>query len=202
MKKRLVLFSLWMLALFASPAWAGAPMAAVEANVNSVLEVLRDPALKPPSAKEIKMQKLRVIYDRMFNQVELSKRTLGRNWTKLSPAQQREFVQLYRQLLENTYVDRILAYKDERIAFDREVSLSETQAEVHTRFITPSKVIPIVYRLILHDGAWRVYDVVVENVSLVQNYRTQFNEILAKNTPEQMLDTVRKKVKAGPEGRS
>jgi phospholipid transport system substrate-binding protein len=73
--------------------------------------------------------------------------------------------------------------------------LSETQAEVQTKAITSSKTIPISYRLILQNGTWGVYDVVIENVSLVQNYRTQFNDILAKNTPEQLLETLRKKVK-------
>jgi phospholipid transport system substrate-binding protein len=184
-----------MLLLFSVPAHAGVPLDMVQTNVNSVLDVLRDPALKPASAKETKKQKLRVIYDRMFNQVELSKRALGRNWSKLNAAQQQEFVKLFRQVLEKAYVDKILAYTDEKIAFDKESMLSEAQAEVQTKAITSSKAIPIYYRLILQNGAWGVYDVIIENVSLVQNYRTQFNDILAKNTPEQLLETLRKKVK-------
>ncbi len=77
----------------------------------------------------------------------------------------------------------------------RKTKLSENQSEVSTRVITASKEIPIAYRMILKDGMWKVYDVVVENVSLVQNYRTQFNDILAKDTPEQLLEILRKKVK-------
>jgi phospholipid transport system substrate-binding protein len=195
MKKRLVGFSILMLVLLSVPAYAGVPHDMVQTNVNNVLDVLRDPALKPASAKEAKKQKLRAIYDRMFNQVELSKRAMGRNWSKLNAAQQKEFVQLFRQVLEKAYIDKILAYTDEKIAFDKESMLSETQAEVQTKVVTSSKTIPIYYRLILQNGAWGVYDVVIENVSLVQNYRTQFNEILAKNTPEQLLETLRKKVK-------
>jgi phospholipid transport system substrate-binding protein len=195
MNRRLVGFSILMILLFSVPAYAGVPQDMVQANVNSVLDVLRDPALKPASAKETKKQKLRAIYDRMFNQVELSKRALGRNWSKLSPAQQQEFVKLFQQVLEKAYIDKILAYTDEKIAFDKETMLSETQAEVQTKAITSSKTIPISYRLILQNGTWGVYDVVIENVSLVQNYRTQFNDILAKNTPEQLLETLRKKVK-------
>jgi phospholipid transport system substrate-binding protein len=72
--------------------------------------------------------------------------------------------------------------------------LSDTQAEIQSKIVTASKEIPIFYRMILKNGKWRVYDVVVENVSLVQNYRTQFNDILAKDTPEQLLETLRKKV--------
>jgi phospholipid transport system substrate-binding protein len=195
MNRRLVGFSILMILLFSVPAYAGVPQDMVQANVNSVLDVLRDPALKPASAKETKKQKLRAIYDRMFNQVELSKRAMGRNWSKLNPAQQQEFVKLFRQVLEKAYIDKILAYTDEKITFEKESMLSETQAEVQTKAITSSKTIPISYRLILQNGAWGVYDVVIENVSLVQNYRTQFNDILAKNTPEQLLETLRKKVK-------
>ena len=73
--------------------------------------------------------------------------------------------------------------------------LSDSQAEIQTKIVTASKEIPIFYRMISKGGKWKVYDVVVENVSLVQNYRTQFNDILAKNTPEQLLETLRKKVK-------
>ena len=72
--------------------------------------------------------------------------------------------------------------------------LSNNQAEVQTKVITSSKEIPIFYKVILKDGIWKVYDVVVENVSLVQNYRSQFNSILAKNTPDQLLEILRKKV--------
>jgi phospholipid transport system substrate-binding protein len=195
MNRRLVGFSILMILLFSVPAYAGVPQDMVQTNVNSVLDVLRDPALKPASAKETKKQKLRTIYDRMFNQVELSKRAMGRNWSKLNAAQQQEFVKLFRQVLEKAYIDKILAYTDEKITFEKESMLSETQAEVQTKAITSSKTIPISYRLILQNGTWGVYDVVIENVSLVQNYRTQFNDILAKNTPEQLLETLRKKVK-------
>ncbi len=196
MKMRFVGLGLVILFLCSFPAYAGAPLDTVQVNANKVLEVLRDPKLKPASAKEIKKKKLEVIYAEMFDEVELSRRTLARNWNKLNDAQRKEFVQLYHQVLEKAYADRILSYTDEKIVFDREAVISANLAEVYTRIITSSKEIPIMYRVILNDGTWRVYDVVVENVSLVQNYRTQFNEILVKNTPEQLLEILRKKVKA------
>jgi len=195
MKRQLAGLTILVLFLFSVPVYAGAPLNTTQVNVNKVLDVLRDPKLKPESAKEAKKQKLRSIYKNMFNEIEFSKRTLARNWNKLSPAQQGEFVSLFEQVLEKTYIDKILSYTDEKIEFYREDMISETQAEVQTRVITSSKEIPIFYRLILKDGSWKVYDVVVENVSLVQNYRTQFNDILAKNTPEQLLEILRKKVK-------
>ncbi len=195
MKRSLAGVGILIFLFLSQPAHAGAPMDTVQVNVNKVLEVLRDPALKAESAKEIKKEKLRLIYDRMFDDVELSRRTLARNWNTLNTPQRQEFVLLFRQVLEKSYVDKILSYTDEKIVFDKESMLSQNQSEVPTRIVTSSKTIPISYRMIMKDGVWKVYDVVIENVSLVQNYRTQFNDILAKNTPEQLLETLRKKVK-------
>jgi phospholipid transport system substrate-binding protein len=195
MKRPLAGWGILVFLFLSQPLHAGAPLDTVQANVNKVLEVLRDPALKVESAKEIKKEKLRLIYDRMFDDVELSRRTLARNWNTLNTPQRQEFVQLFRQVLEKAYIDKILSYTDEKIVFDKESMLSGNQSEVPTRIVTSSKAIPISYRMIMKDGVWKVYDVVIENVSLVQNYRTQFNDILAKGTPEQLLETLRKKVK-------
>ena len=180
--------------IFSAPVQAGAPLEAVKVNVNNVLDVLRNPKLKAESAKEIKKEKLRVIYKEMFDEIEFSKRTLARNWNNFDAAQRTEFVKLFEQILEKSYADKILDYTNEKVDFYKEEMKSDTQAEVQTKIVTSSKEIPIFYRMILKDGKWKVYDVVVENVSLVQNYRTQFNDILAKDTPEQLLETLRKKV--------
>jgi phospholipid transport system substrate-binding protein len=196
MKRQLAGLSILVLFLFSLPVYAGVPFNVVQVNVNKVLDILRDPKLKSESAKETKKQKLRSIYRGMFNEIEFSKRTLARNWSKLNAAQQQEFIQLFEQILEKTYIDKLFSYTTEKIDFYKESINSETQAEVQTKVITSTNEIPIFYRLILKDGAWKVYDVIVENVSLVLNYRTQFNDILAKNTPEQLLEILRKKVKA------
>lgn len=195
LKKRLMWCSLFIMLLLSIPAYAGAPMSAVENTVNRVLDVLRDPKLKGPAAKPLKTEKLRVIYKDMFDEMEFSRRTLTRNWNKFTPEQRREFVDLFEQVLEKTYLDRILEYSNEKIVFYKEAMIAEDKAEVQSKVITSSKEVPIYYRMILKNGKWKVYDVVVENVSLVQNYRTQFNEILAGSTPEQLLETLRKKVK-------
>jgi len=176
------------------PVYAGVPMTTAETAVRKVLDVLKDPKLKNPQAKEIKKEKLRVIYEDMFDEIEFSKRTLVRNWNKFTPAQRTEFVKLFEQVLEKAYIDKILDYSNEKVNFYKENMISDNQAEIQSKIVTSSKEIPIFYRMILKDGKWKVYDVVVENVSLVQNYRTQFNDILSKDTPEQLLETLRKKV--------
>lgn len=196
MIQRCVLAGLGLILLCAAPLWAATPTQTVEATVNRVLDVLRDPQLKGPAAKEAKTQKLRVIYKEMFDEMEFSRRTLTRNWTKFTPDQRKEFVDLFEQVLEKSYLDKILDYSDEKIVFFKEAALSDKQAEVFSKIVTSSKEIPITYRVILKDGLWKVYDVVVENVSLVQNYRTQFHEILSGNPPEHLLEILRKKVKS------
>ena len=194
MEKPFIGLGILMFFLSTLPVYAGAPLDTVQTNVNKVLDVLRDPKLKAESAKEIKKEKLEAMYEQMFDEVELSMRSLGGNWKKLSPAQQQEFIQLYRQVLGRAYIDEILSFTNEKIVFSKENMLSNNQAEVQTKIITSSKEIPIFYRVILKDGIWKVYDVVVENVSLVKNYRSQFNSILAKKTPDQLLEILRKKV--------
>jgi phospholipid transport system substrate-binding protein len=130
----------------------------------------------------------------MFDYSELSRRTLGQDWKKLNPAQQNEFADLYKSLLEDAYADKIINYTDEKVAFSKENQLSEKTFEVQTTVLTKKADIPIYYRVIQKDGEWKVYDVVIEGVSLINNYRNQFREILMNKSPEVLIDTLRKKV--------
>jgi len=195
MIKKIAIFSLLMILILCVPVYAGAPTTAVESTVNRVLDVLRDPKLKGPDAKAKKTEKLRVIYKDMFDEMEFSRRTLQRNWNKFTPEQRKEFVDLFEQVMEQAYLDKILEYSNQKIIFYKETMASDDKAEIQSKIVTSSKEIPIYYRMILKDGKWKVYDVVVENVSLVQNYRTQFNDILANGTPEKLLESLRKKIK-------
>jgi phospholipid transport system substrate-binding protein len=167
----------------------------VKGDVDAVLKVLRDPAYKGESGKKAKEDQIRKISVKMFDFVELSKRTLGVNWNKLTVPQRQEFVDLYKGLLEDAYIDKITSYTDERIDYTKEVQLSENAVEVQSIIISKGAEIPLFYRVHRKDRQWRVYDVVIEGVSLVSNYRTQFREILANSPPESLLDTLRKKVK-------
>jgi phospholipid transport system substrate-binding protein len=161
MKKQIVGLSIVVILLLSISVYAGVPLDTVQANVNKVFEVLRDPKLKAAAAKEIKKEKLRSIYKGMFDEVELAKRTLARNWNKLDDAQRQEFVQLFHQVLEKAYIDRILSYTNEKVVFYKENTISKNQVEIQTKIITASKEIPITYRTILVNGTWKVYDVVI-----------------------------------------
>ena len=180
--------------IFTIPVFAGAPLEAVKGHVDEVLDVLRDPSLKSESAKKAKKDKIRAIAEKMFDFSELSKRTLGQNWSKFNPDQQKEFIKLYESLLEDAYADKIIAYTDEKIVFGKEVALTEKTVEVQSAVMRRSGEVPIYYRVIMKDGSWRVYDVVIEGVNLINNYRSQFREILANKPPESLLETLRKKV--------
>ena len=187
-------FLFMMSLIFPVNAIAGAPLESIQGQVNKVLDVLRDPALKAESAKEAKEEKIWAIADDIFDYTELSKRTLSRNWKKLNANQQKEFIDLFSKLLGGLYMDKIMAYTDEKVVFEKEGMLSENRAEVQSKVITSSAEIPIHYRLIMKNDGWKVYDVIIESVSLIKNYRSQFRDILSKKSPEDLLEILRKKV--------
>ena len=180
--------------IFPVQALAGAPLDTVKGHSDNVLDVLRDPALKAESAKKAKKDKIRAISEKMFDFTELSRRTMTVNWKKLSPDQQTEFISLYTSLLEDAYFNKLLAYSDEKIIFTKEVPLSAKTFEVQSTVLQKSTEIPIYYRVVLKGGAWRVYDVLIEGVSLTGNYRAQFKDILSNKPPESLLESLRKKV--------
>jgi len=174
--------------------YSGVPLETVKGYIARVLEVLQDPIFKGDAGKKVKKEKIKLISEKMFDFTELSRRSLGQSWNKLSPDQQKEFIILYKSLLEEAYADKITSYSDERVIFKKEITLSEKTFVVETIIVTKTSEVPINYRMIEKDGQWKVYDVVIEGVSLVSNYRTQFKEILANKTPDVLLETLRKKV--------
>jgi phospholipid transport system substrate-binding protein len=200
MKKRLFLFCLLfsaVLVVLPLQADAATGKESVENQVNKILEKLKNPAFKG-QPRDAKITEVRKIINEIFDYTELSKRTLGKYWKKFSDAQKTEFISLFSALLENVYADRILAYTHEVIEFGKETELRKGQVEVTSNIITAdNKKVPLNYRLILKDDQWRVYDVVIEGVSMVKNYRSQFRQILSKKSPEDLLETLRKKTQKG-----
>jgi len=194
MKQHIVRMTVILCLIFPLSAFAGVPLEAVKNNVDKVLDVLRDPSLKTESARKAKKDRIRVISEKMFDFAELSKRTLAQNWSKFNPEQQKEFIEIYTSLLEDAYADKIMVYTDEKIVFSKEVALTEKTVEVQSRVLRKNGDISLYYKVILKNGVWRVYDVVIEGVSLLNNYRSQFREILSNKPPESLLETLRKKV--------
>ena len=182
-----------MLILIPLQGFAATAKETVEGGVNKVTATLSDAVFKS-KAKEEKIAKLNEVISPIFDFQELSKRTLGREWKKMKPEQQKEFVELFQKLLQGVYADRLLAYSDQKIIFDKETMLKKGQAEVQSYLQTSDgKKIPMFYRLTDKSGSWKVYDVIIEGVSMVKNYRDQFRDILAKDSPEKLLQILRDK---------
>lgn len=195
MRRKVVMIVISILVLLGGTCYAGPALESVKGDVDAVLKVLKDPVYKGEAGKKAKADQIRKISMKMFDFAELSKRTLGVHWNKFSAPQRQEFFDLYKGLLEDAYIDKITSYTDERIDYTKEVQLSDNAFEVQSTIVTKSAEIPVFYRVFNKDGQWRVYDVVIEGVSLISNYRSQFREILANNPPESLLDTLRKKVR-------
>ena len=166
----------------------------VRTSVDEVLTILRDPAYKEESTREVQRQKLRTLAEILFDYDEISRRALGRNRKAFTPEQMDEFFGLFTRFLEDIYLDRIQEYTDEKVIYGKATMLSKNKAKVETNIVKASEQILINYRVIYRHGEWRSYDVIVEGVGLVRNYRSQFNKILQKKTPEDLLQQLRDKV--------
>jgi phospholipid transport system substrate-binding protein len=170
----------------------------VSGQIDKMLAKMQTPEFKGLE-RGAKLTEISTIINQVFDWQELSRRTLGREWKKFTPDQQKEFVGLFEKLLEGIYADRILAYTQEKIEFGKETELKKGRVEVESYIITTdNKKVPLFYRMTNKSGQWRVYDVVIEGVSMVKNYRGQFRQILSKKKPEDLLQTLREKVKEKP----
>jgi len=201
MKTKLIglnIILLFVLLILPLQADADGAKAAVETQIDKMLARMQEPGWEELS-RDDKLAEIRKIINEIFDYKELSRRTLGREWRKFKPQQQTEFIDLFSQLLENVYADRILAYTHEKIEYGRETELKKGRVEVESYIITmDNKKVPLFYRLTNKSGQWRVYDVVIEGVSMIKNYRGQFRQILSKKKPEDLLQTLREKVKEKP----
>ena len=186
---------IFTLALAVPGAMAVAPPTDVAKQViNRALGILNDPALAGPAQKNRRFQMVKEIVDRHFDYREMAKRSLGPTWGKLSGAQRDEFVRIFGELLEASYADKIDRYaKHVRIDYTGE-SLDGEYAEVRTMVVRPNDRIPLNYRLLNESGTWRVYDVVIEGVSLVGNYRSQFSRIISESSYAELVKRLRTKL--------
>lgn len=177
--------------LFPPAASAGAPTEQLKAPIDQVIRILQDPRLKPDSMAAERRAAIRKEAESIFDFPETAKRALGRHWQSLSAAEQREFVSLFTDLLERAYLVKIERYSGEPIVY-RGDSVEGELATVKTKFITKQGTeIPIEYRLLRHGDRWQVYDVFVEGVSLVANYRTQFDRIMRTGSYQELARRLR-----------
>ena len=174
-----------------SPA-QGAPTEAMRTTIGQALGVLQDQELKKPERTEERVTRLRKIADSRFDYGEMAKRSLGGQWDKLGGRERQEFVDLFTELLTATYVERIHAYSGEEVTFLNE-RLEGNYAEVKSILVGRKTEILIDYRLMMKGDDWKAYDVVVDGISLVQNYRGQFAAILRSSSYEHLVQMLREK---------
>jgi len=178
------------LLLGAAGAWAGPPTEIAKQVIEKALNALNDPS----SQGEARRQKVKRIVDPYFDYQEMAKRSLGPTWGRLSPGQRQEFVALFAQLLEASYSDKIEKYAQRvKIDYTGEI-LSGDTAEVRTVVVKANDRIPLNYRLMNEGGTWKVYDVVIEGVSLVSNYRSQFSRIIHESGYAALVQRLKTKV--------
>ena len=170
------------LALLAGPAaHAGPPTDQLRMAIDQILAILRDPALKQPGKANERREKIRAVANEVFDWEEMGKRALARHWEGRSPQEREEFSKLFADLLERSYVGKIEGYSGEKIIYEKEM-LDGDRAEVRTKLMTKAGTsIPIDYQMQKAGDRWRAYDVKIENVGLVANYRAQFNRIIQQS---------------------
>lgn len=194
----LAVFCLLAGAVQPSIAASPGPLGVIQAGTDKALEILRSSqAGKAPSLRQREAEILGIV-NAYFNFDEMAKRSLGRPWKDQTPEKRQEFVALFKQLLFNTYISRVESYtgSNEKVLYDSE-KIEGDYALVKTHILLQSNQnVDIEYRLRLEDGQWKVYDVVVEGISFVENYRSQFASILANDSFEGLLRKLREKVAA------
>jgi phospholipid transport system substrate-binding protein len=172
---------------------AGLPTDQIKSTVDKALVVLKDPRLKPTARVKERREQLRQILFARFDFTEMAKRALGANWRRRSPQEQEEFVRLFTEVLEHAYAEIIESYSDEKITYIYE-RIDGTYADVSSKILTSrGEEYSINYKAHLVSNEWKVYDVVAENISLVNNYRSQFNRVIANGSYEELVRRLRSK---------
>ena len=188
--------AIFMLMVFPAAAVSMEPMAVIKAPIDTVIAILNDPQYKAEGTKSAQRDKIWKNVKPMFDFDMISKRAVARHWSVFTDVEKAAFADVFAQFLGNTYIDKIQGeYHNEQIVYIRQDFHSDVYAEVRTQIIRETVEIPINYRMFKDgDGKWKIYDIIVEGVSLVKNYRTQFASILRKEKPAQLIQRLNEKL--------
>jgi phospholipid transport system substrate-binding protein len=178
----------------AVPVLAGEPTEQIKQTTDKILSIVKDPALKGPTQTQKRRRLIREAVDERFEWEEMARRSLGRYWTQRTAEEKKEFVPLFSDLIERTYMSKVEDYSGERVRYDGETN-EDDYAVVKVIIVTQkNKDIPLEYRLQKKGSEWLVYDVSIEGVSLVNNYRMQFNSIILQSSYENLIKRLKAKV--------
>lgn len=172
---------------------AAEPTEQVKQTIDKVIDILNNKELKKPNKSDERRSLLRKATEVSFDYEEMAKRSLAIHWHKRTPQEKKEFTSLFSELLERSYINKIESYSDEKILYTDE-SVESYYSVVKTRIITKRNVeVPVDYRLLKTGNEWKVYDIVIEGVSLVSNYRSQFNKIIRKDSYKELVKKLKTK---------
>ena len=192
---RVLVLAAALLPLLAAPdrIWAGQPTDQLRAQIERVVKILEDPELKKEGRQKDRRATVRQIANEIFDFSETARRSLARHWAGRTQAERDEFVQLFSDLLERSYISKIELYGGEKIGFVGD-TIDGDGALVRSKLITKQGTdIPIDYRMHRRGDKWLVYDVVIEGVSLIANYRTQFNKIITTSSFQELVKKMKTK---------
>src|SRR5919109_2173589 len=190
--KVLSLFAVFCIG-YAHPVNAGEALETVKISAEKVIQILNDPALQGKEKKKERIDRLKEVVNPLFDYEEMAKRALGSHWRRRSPAEQEEFVRLFRDFLEKIYSDKVDLYEGQKVVFGRE-AIDNDFAEIESTVIgVKGDEYSVVYKFRRADGKWRVYDAVIENISMVNNYRSQFDRVIAKSSYDELKRMLKEK---------
>jgi phospholipid transport system substrate-binding protein len=189
------LIAVFILCMFSASLPANTPSTEIKATIDSIMNILNDDNLKLSSNKAKRRSLIRSLITDRFDFVEMAKRSLARHWRERSPEEKQEFVSLFSELLEASYIGKIESYTSEKITYDKEILKGGNKyGVVSTSIITKDVTIPIDYKVIQRNNAWRVYDVVIEGVSFISTYRSQYNTIIKQKSFSHLIQTMQSKL--------
>ncbi|MDH4244064.1 MAG: ABC transporter substrate-binding protein [Nitrospira sp.] len=181
----------WPVVLVAA-AGPESPTEAVRGTITQVIRILEDPALKDPAKLMPRRRMLAEAIANRFDYAEMSRRSLAADWKPLTTAERTEFVEAFKGFLIDRYAERIEGYSGEQVEYLSE-RIEGTYAEVRTELVSDKTTIPVDYRLLMNEGRWHAYDLVVDGISLVKNYRSQFQKIIRETSYQELVKKLRER---------
>ncbi len=181
--------------LIAPAAFGEQPLTTLKQSIDQALGILKDPQFQDPNKKQQLQEQVWAHIRNVFDYDEIAKRSLARNWKKFSAVQRQEFIDVFSELLRTSYISKIdAAYQDVQVDYLDEEFFSETKALVKTKMTRQGTEIAVDYKMKQRLNTWRIYDVVIEGMSLASNYRKQFHRFLMKESPDKLIAVLKQKV--------
>lgn len=193
----MILATLFVTLLTAGPLSAGEPTEKIKQTTDKLVAILSDEVLKTPEKAAEKRKMIREVVDERFDWEAFARRALGRHWRKMTENEKKTFVSLFGEILEKAYMARVGDYSGEKMSFEEE-QVDGKYALVQAKVLTEKYgEVPVKYRVWKRGGDWLIYDISIQGVSLVNNYRSQFNDILMKSSPQELIKRLQEKLDKG-----